>query len=125
MRSDRLVGGVASATVVLVAAGEADLVAPTDALNLAMIFYELATNAAKHGALSTPEGEVTLRWRAEAGRTRVSWTESGGPPVAEPRRQGFGSRLIARATQDLQPSSLSFGHEGLRCEFALPPHPLL
>jgi two-component sensor histidine kinase len=73
-------------------------VGPTDALNLALILYELATNASKHGALSS---------------------ETGGPPVAPPTRKGFGSRLIGRAMRDLQPSNFSFGAEGVLCEFTV------
>jgi two-component sensor histidine kinase len=92
---------------------------PTDALNLSLIFYELATNAAKHGALSTPEGEVSLSWRIRSAQTEVSWVESGGPRVEPPRRQGFGSRLIARAAEDLKPSDVTFAPEGLRCRLTL------
>ncbi len=64
---------------------------------LAMVLHELATNSAKHGALSTPGGRVRLSWRAEesAGLMRLRWAESGGPPVAgPPRRRGFGSTVI-------------------------------
>jgi two-component sensor histidine kinase len=95
-------------------------VGPTDALNLALILYELATNAAKHGALSADGGHVELSWRRIADQTRVCWKESGGPPVAPPTRKGFGSRLITRATKDLQPSELNFAPSGLHCEFTLP-----
>jgi len=94
-------------------------VAPTDALNLALILYELATNAAKHGALSQPGGEVVLGWRLVDGQVRVSWVESGGPTVRPPARRGFGSRLITRATRDLQPSMFRFDPEGVRCSFTL------
>ena len=98
-------------------------VGPTDALNLALILYELATNASKHGALSQPDGQVTLTWSLTEGQTRVVWAESGGPPVTEPTRSGFGSRLIKRATHDLQPSCLDFAPEGVRCEFTVPAQP--
>lgn len=94
-------------------------VGPTDALNLALVFYELATNASKHGALSSPGGHVTLSWRPLDGQTRISWVESGGPPVTQPTRDGFGSRLIRRATEAMQPSSLTFAAEGVRCELTV------
>ena len=94
-------------------------VGPTDALNLALILYELATNASKHGALSTPQGRVQLSWRKISGATRVTWRETGGPSVAPPTHKGFGSRLISRATQQLQPSELSYAADGLRCEFTV------
>lgn len=94
-------------------------VGPTDALNLALILYELATNAAKHGALSNPSGRVTLTWRQLGQEARICWCEADGPPVNPPTRKGFGSRLIGRAMRDLQPSNLSFAVEGVRCEFAV------
>ena len=91
--------------------------APGGALTMALIFHELATNALKYGALSTPGGRVVLTWAYDAGaRTlSLSWTESGGPPVVAPTRRGFGSRLIERslrgemkgeATMDFRPSGL-------------------
>ena len=74
--------------------------APAAAQPFAMLLHELATNAAKHGALSAPGGAVEVRWRAgrrtgEDGMLRLRWTETGGPPVlAAPARRGFGSRVI-------------------------------
>ncbi|HYF55968.1 MAG TPA: sensor histidine kinase, partial [Salinarimonas sp.] len=63
-----------------------------------MAVHELTTNAAKHGALSTPTGRLTVRWALvdEGGSRRLafSWIERGGPPTAPPTRQGFGSRLL-------------------------------
>jgi two-component sensor histidine kinase len=94
-------------------------VGPTDALNLALVFYELATNASKHGALSTETGQVTLAWWRVQEGARICWCERGGPPVSPPARKGFGSRLIGRATRDLQPSRLSYDVAGLRCELTL------
>jgi two-component sensor histidine kinase len=94
-------------------------VGPTDALNLALVLYELATNAAKHGALSTEAGQVTLTWRRAEKGTRICWCEVGGPPVSPPTRKGFGSRLIGRAAHDLQPSTLSYAVEGVRCELTV------
>ncbi|CAN7567631.1 sensor histidine kinase [Phenylobacterium sp. LjRoot225] len=95
---------------------------PTDALNLALVLYELATNASKHGALSTSEGAVELSWRNLGGETHVSWRETGGPPVVPPTRKGFGSRLIGRATRDLKPSKLEFAADGVRCDFTVRTH---
>jgi two-component sensor histidine kinase/CHASE1-domain containing sensor protein len=69
---------------------------------LALLFYELATNAAKHGALSTAAGTVRLKWSLgmEDGRRifRMRWEETGGPTVKEPQRSGFGRTLISRIT---------------------------
>ena len=68
------------------------------ALSLSLLLHELATNATKYGALSGPAGLVTLDWRTEPGARGeelvMSWVETGGPPVTEPTRRGFGSKLI-------------------------------
>ena len=66
----------------------------------AVVLHELATNAAKHGALSVPGGAVAVRWRAgrragDDGMLRLRWAEAGGPPVTvSPERRGFGSRVV-------------------------------
>ncbi|MBS0410713.1 MAG: PAS domain-containing protein [Proteobacteria bacterium] len=70
------------------------LVLPERAMTLAIIFNELATNAAKHGAHSRTGGEVTLAWTIVGERVEIRWTERGGPAVKPPRRQGFGSRIL-------------------------------
>ncbi|HEX5464136.1 MAG TPA: CheR family methyltransferase, partial [Burkholderiales bacterium] len=71
------------------------------AIVLGMAFHELATNAAKYGALSNAAGKVTVTWdvnrgKASPGVLALNWVESGGPPVRRPQRKGFGSRLIGR-----------------------------
>ncbi len=70
------------------------------AQTFALLFYELATNAAKHGALSVPEGKVDLSWRIDnlGGDPifHLYWKESGGPPVDTPSRRGFGELLVRR-----------------------------
>ncbi|KIZ40181.1 MULTISPECIES: sensor histidine kinase [Rhodopseudomonas] len=63
-------------------------------LALAMTLNELCTNATKFGALSVPGGRIAIQWSVDAERLRLSWTESGGPAVAAPTRQSFGTRLI-------------------------------
>lgn len=74
--------------------------APQTATAMAMGLHELATNAAKYGALSTPEGRVSLTWdlagEGAARRLKITWRETGGPPVGPPGQPGFGSRLIER-----------------------------
>jgi PAS domain S-box-containing protein len=67
------------------------------AVALSMAVHELATNAIKYGALSAESGRVEVRWGVADGRLRWSWRERGGPPVAPPKRKGFGSRMIERA----------------------------
>lgn len=92
-------------------------VGASTALSLALAMHELATNAAKYGALSTPDGKVTIAWNLGEGEHAVlTWTERGGPPVAPPSRKGFGTRLLDRGlAADLggQPK-LSFDVEGVR-----------
>ncbi len=77
------------------------LLTPKAALAIAMALQELATNAAKYGALSRNYGRVSVHWKtvevAGERRLQLRWTESGGPPVAPPQQKGFGSRLIERS----------------------------
>ncbi|WP_369060730.1 HWE histidine kinase domain-containing protein [Caulobacter sp. 73W] len=68
--------------------------APNAAVTLSMVFHELATNAAKYGALSTHGGLVDVRWSVEGERLKILWRERGGPQVEKPSGTGFGSRLI-------------------------------
>ncbi len=80
------------------ASGPLVALAPSAAQTFALILHELATNAAKYGALSTPLGKVAIAWRiidAEDGqRLNFEWRESGGPPVTAPTRKGFGSMML-------------------------------
>ena len=90
-----------------------------------MIFHELATNAAKYGALSSPDGRVFVDWTVanQASRTLgIVWREVGGPPVAAPTRRGFGSRLIERNVRhDLAgDAKLSYASTGFIAEFSIP-----
>jgi two-component system, chemotaxis family, CheB/CheR fusion protein len=75
--------------------------APSAALSFAMALHELATNAAKYGALSNGQGQVSITWQIKEGgeerRLHMRWTEQGGPLVVPPTRKGFGSLLIGRA----------------------------
>ncbi len=61
---------------------------------LSLLLHELATNAAKYGALSVPGGGVRLSWQLDDGHLLLHWREHGGPQVSTPQRTGFGSRLI-------------------------------
>jgi two-component sensor histidine kinase/PAS domain-containing protein len=92
-------------------------VSPSQALALSLALHELATNAAKYGALSLAEGRVELRWKVQDNQLKLTWQESGGPRVLPPSRRGFGSRLIENAlSRDLNGGSrLEFAPEGLRC----------
>lgn len=84
--------------------GPAVPLSPRLAVVLSMIVHEIATNAAKYGALSNESGRVTLEWDVIADtpkpRLRLIWTEIGGPLVTAPVQRGFGSRLIERSARD-------------------------
>jgi PAS domain S-box-containing protein len=95
------------------------------ALSLGLVFHELATNAAKYGALAGAAGEVAVCWRVdgppEARRLHLDWIERGGPPVAAPKRRGFGSRLIESSLRSLDgKATADYAPEGLRCSLDLP-----
>ncbi|MEW6538061.1 MAG: HWE histidine kinase domain-containing protein [Pseudomonadota bacterium] len=98
---------------------------PAIVLSLGMIFHELATNAAKYGALHTPDGRILIDWGLADQRHRklkLSWREIGGPKVAVPARKGFGSRLIERNIRhDLAGEiDLVYAPEGLIAELTVP-----
>lgn len=91
------------------------------AVTLHMAMHELATNAAKFGALSMPEGSVSVGWTIDRGTdpetVEITWREQGGPPVAPPARRGFGSNLLQNGlARELGGSvMLSFNPSGLCC----------
>jgi PAS domain S-box-containing protein len=96
------------------------------ALSLALTLHELATNAAKYGALSNQMGQVDVTWEVveqEARRIlRLRWEETGGPPVMEPMRKGFGSRLIERSLSSEAggQARMDFAPTGLVCTIETP-----
>jgi PAS domain S-box-containing protein len=86
--------------------------------SLGLIMHELATNATKHGALSTPAGSVAITWVRDAADNGVTmvWREQGGPPVAEPTRKGFGQVMFERIGASLDGSiTTDFRPEGFVC----------
>jgi len=94
---------------------------------VAMVLHELATNAAKYGALSNGHGRVSARWRLSSrglagGTLVIEWKESGGPPVVAPTASGYGTSVI----RDLIPYELGgtvqyeFGGDGIRCKLEFP-----
>ena len=92
-------------------------ISPRQTLSLSLALHELATNAAKYGALSEPEGRVELHWEARDGKLHLDWRESGGPPVAPPNRRGFGSRLLEHGLfrDQNEKTRLEFAADGVRC----------
>jgi PAS domain S-box-containing protein len=94
-------------------------------LLLTLCLHELATNAVKYGALSNGTGHVHIGWQpagnGEQRKVRLSWRESGGPPVAVPSRKGFGSLLIETSFGGTnQQPIVEFRPQGLRCLLDLP-----
>ena len=102
-------------------AGEDLTLGPKAAQTFALVLHELATNAAKHGALSAPEGRIEIGWEAADGRFRLRWRERDGPPVRPPERQGFGRTLLERgvAYELGGEVTLDFRPAGLVCEARL------
>lgn len=99
------------------------LLAPAAAQAVAMALHELATNAAKHGALSAPQGRVEVRWRArEDALIDLTWTEYGGLPARPPARRGVGSAVIERIVARQLGGGVAYDWraEGLRCRLTLP-----
>jgi len=107
-------------------AGPAVKLAPHRAITLGMVLGELATNAAKHGALSVNTGTVAVTWErrgdADPARLALVWVESGGPPAPGARKAGFGSRLIERSVTSALAGSaqLEFRPEGFVCRIDFP-----
>jgi two-component system CheB/CheR fusion protein len=101
------------------------LLNPSTTQGFALIIHELPTNAAKHGALSTPAGEVAIRWSVEekgdGPRLSFSWQESGGPWVIPPARAGFGSTLLKSAigVADIA-SSIEYNPKGVHYTLEAP-----
>ena len=97
---------------------------PDLAQAIAVAVHELATNAAKYGALSVPEGQVRVEWsRAADGRVVLRWTEAGGPPVNPPTRKGFGTHVMEAMIRGPHVNGdvrLGWHAAGLACEIAVP-----
>jgi two-component sensor histidine kinase len=100
---------------------------PRYVLALGMALHELTTNAAKYGALSTDAGRVEISWKVvvtEGGvrRLTLEWRESGGPPVSEPSKRVFDTRLITGGVgrEFGDTVQLEFPAEGLRCRLDVP-----
>ncbi|MCH5376611.1 MAG: sensor histidine kinase, partial [Planctomycetes bacterium] len=97
--------------------------APNDALSLGLAIHELATNAAKYGALSSPGGTVKVSWhKISADRVRLEWSEHDGPLVEADPSRGFGTDLIEKivAHELGNPVELTFRPEGVRCAMTIP-----
>jgi two-component sensor histidine kinase len=104
-------------------AGPEIRLAPNDAMSLGLAIHELATNAAKYGALMGPEGHVHVAWKLiSPDLAEVIWQESGGPTVVPPQRRGFGRDLIEKivASELKNAVELTFAPEGVRSRLRVP-----
>ena len=95
---------------------------PTTAATLGLAVHELATNAAKYGALKNEDGQVSIRWSFNDDGLTWEWRETGGPLVQKPQRRGFGTKMIERAlARQLGGTvTMEFLPEGLRCSLTAP-----
>jgi PAS domain S-box-containing protein len=95
---------------------------PSTAQGLALALHELATNAAKHGALSSEKGRIDVTWQLRPNALVVDWTESGGPRIGPPAARSFGLRVIrASIEQQLEgETAFDWNPKGLRCHLSIP-----
>jgi two-component sensor histidine kinase len=90
---------------------------PRLALTIALLIHELATNAAKYGALSSMVGKLSIFWSVADGALSLEWRETGGPLIGTPTHRGFGLRLLSRALDQFNGSiEMSFEQPGLVCK---------
>jgi PAS domain S-box-containing protein len=110
------------------AAGPPIVLAPDAVQNLGLALHELATNASKYGALSVPDGQVSIQWQQDeaTGKVELRWCESGGPAVTPPLRRGFGhvviEQIVPRALEghgvvDYAPAGLNWTFEFVNCAY--------
>lgn len=114
-------------------AGPFVLLNPQAAVQLALVLHELGTNARKYGALSVPNGRLSLRWRVrkdDGDQLLFDWTESASAKVVVPSARGFGTTLIEETLRALGGgAAIHYYADGLRCEMRMPlpkdtrPHP--
>jgi PAS domain S-box-containing protein len=104
------------------AVGPPTVLQPATAQALALALHELATNAAKYGALSAAAGKVRLNWELEPDRLVLQWTETGGPPVSAPCSEGYGTRVIGASIERQLGGRAAFDWrpQGLHCVLSLP-----
>lgn len=94
-------------------------------MTLSLILHELATNAAKYGALSVPDGRVDVEWFLRGNELQFCWRERDGPRVGEPIRNGFGSRLIDRGLGTSSQVTRQYLATGLEVTITVPIRELL
>ena len=102
--------------------GPSIILPPDKAQTIGLALHELATNAAKYGALSHESGQLDVRWIRENGMLTFGWTETGGPEVTPPTRQGFGTKMIQTSITQQRDGKAVFDWlpGGLKCTLVLP-----
>jgi two-component system CheB/CheR fusion protein len=106
--------------------GPAIVIKPNAAATLGMVFHELATNAAKYGALSSPDGYIDVRWDVAPGQGEnvitITWSERNGPRIKPPENTGFGTGFVQRSIEyELEGQvDLSYAADGLKCTISFP-----
>jgi two-component sensor histidine kinase/DNA-binding response OmpR family regulator len=95
---------------------------PATAQAMALALHELATNAAKYGALSTDTGTLSVAWRVGEDSLILEWSETGGPPAAEPARLGFGLTIVRSSIEAQFRGGVRYDWrpDGLRCTLSIP-----
>jgi two-component sensor histidine kinase len=96
------------------------MLGPKAALSLSLLLHELGTNAVKHGALSAPQGRVTIAWTIEGDELELRWTEAGGLPAVQPAHEGLGSRLIKAGLSGAGGADLDYAPHGFNARFRAP-----
>jgi PAS domain S-box-containing protein len=94
---------------------------PATAQGIALALHELATNAAKHGALSSLKGRVSLAWQLQSDILTLHWVESGGPPIKTPSARSFGLKVIKASIEQQLGGKATFdwNPKGLRCDLLI------
>ena len=102
--------------------GPSIILPPDKAQTIGLALHELATNAAKYGALSHDDGQLNVRWICENGLLTFGWTETGGPTVSPPTRQGFGTKMIHASITQQRGGKAMFDWlpSGLKCTLVIP-----
>jgi two-component sensor histidine kinase len=100
------------------------IVRPSTAQGFALLFHELATNAAKYGALLTPDGRISARWRvnktSQPASFSLDWEERGGPRVVAPARKGYGQRILEQVGRQFGTYDIHYAPEGFKYHLDAP-----
>lgn len=105
--------------------GDAVIFRPESAIALGLVFYELLTNAAKHGALSGSKGQVAVRWQVESASAAslvIHWEEKSSKPIGKPKAKGLGTAVIEQEIKGALGGNVKFeyGTQGLKVRIAIP-----